>query len=147
MAAWQIAALAGAVVFSVHSTAAIEYLHFSNQAEDQSAQAVLESEPKTSGQAEAFTICGSMYIRYFKGYECFFTIKQSGRDALFLSLYFLVQDPTLGYTVGLTFFGGSIPNQNPVSLRPHAWSHACTCLLYTSPSPRDLSTSRMPSSA
>ena len=24
---------------------------------------------------------------------------------------------------------------------------ACTCLLYTSPSPRDLSTSRMPSSA
>ena len=25
--------------------------------------------------------------------------------------------------------------------------HACDCLLYTSPSPRDLSTSRMPSSA
>ena len=27
------------------------------------------------------------------------------------------------------------------------WVHTCTCLLYTSPSPRDLSTSRMPSSA
>ena len=26
-------------------------------------------------------------------------------------------------------------------------THACDCLLYTSPSPRDLSTSRMPSSA
>ena len=26
-------------------------------------------------------------------------------------------------------------------------SHLCACLLYTSPSPRDLSTSRMPSSA
>ena len=27
------------------------------------------------------------------------------------------------------------------------WVHVGTCLLYTSPSPRDLSTSRMPSSA
>ena len=27
------------------------------------------------------------------------------------------------------------------------WSRSSTCLLYTSPSPRDLSTSRMPSSA
>ena len=27
------------------------------------------------------------------------------------------------------------------------WAQACGCLLYTSPSPRDLSTSRMPSSA
>ena len=29
----------------------------------------------------------------------------------------------------------------------HQWIHAKICLLYTSPSPRDLSTSRMPSSA
>ena len=28
-----------------------------------------------------------------------------------------------------------------------ATAESCTCLLYTSPSPRDLSTSRMPSSA
>ena len=28
-----------------------------------------------------------------------------------------------------------------------AWRNICPCLLYTSPSPRDLSTSRMPSSA
>ena len=27
------------------------------------------------------------------------------------------------------------------------WINLCACLLYTSPSPRDLSTSRMPSSA
>ena len=33
-----------------------------------------------------------------------------------------------------------------LSLRPVA-SHLSNCLLYTSPSPRDLSTSRMPSSA
>ena len=29
----------------------------------------------------------------------------------------------------------------------HSYGHSSTCLLYTSPSPRDLSTSRMPSSA
>ena len=39
-----------------------------------------------------------------------------------------------------------------VTEHPHAdpdtgAAHACGCLLYTSPSPRDLSTSRMPSSA
>ena len=33
------------------------------------------------------------------------------------------------------------PNQ------PGGGAHICNCLLYTSPSPRDLSTSRMPSSA
>ena len=32
-------------------------------------------------------------------------------------------------------------------VRPEAFSFLMTCLLYTSPSPRDLSTSRMPSSA
>ena len=32
-------------------------------------------------------------------------------------------------------------------LMTHIDDNACICLLYTSPSPRDLSTSRMPSSA
>ena len=32
------------------------------------------------------------------------------------------------------------------ALKEHGWN-SVTCLLYTSPSPRDLSTSRMPSSA
>ena len=37
--------------------------------------------------------------------------------------------------------------ENPI-YTPPSWQHWCgTCLLYTSPSPRDLSTSRMPSSA
>ena len=34
-----------------------------------------------------------------------------------------------------------------VQIRLMAINLSCTCLLYTSPSPRDLSTSRMPSSA
>ena len=38
------------------------------------------------------------------------------------------------------FFAGAYPELEPIALH-------ISCLLYTSPSPRDLSTSRMPSSA
>ena len=37
------------------------------------------------------------------------------------------------------------PKNSPDSIYPNNW--VVTCLLYTSPSPRDVSTSRMPSSA
>ena len=55
----------------------------------------------------------------------------------------------IGYTVPLAFAGIalgiviSIPLATLAARNPGSW----TCLLYTSPSPRDLSTSRMPSSA
>ena len=42
------------------------------------------------------------------------------------------------------------PDYNYVKVADHqhlSWIHDYICLLYTSPSPRDLSTSRMPSSA
>ena len=43
---------------------------------------------------------------------------------------------------------GDLPMPRALRSRKTNWTqHACTCLLYTSPSPRDLSTSRMPSSA
>ena len=38
-----------------------------------------------------------------------------------------------------------LPNLNSMEILQGGWDN--TCLLYTSPSPRDLSTSRMPSSA
>ena len=41
------------------------------------------------------------------------------------------------------WLNGKAPPPNPEALGPDIY----TCLLYTSPSPRDLSTSRMPSSA
>jgi len=51
-------------------------------------------------------------------------------------------------------FTGEIMDQQCALLRGHSAmmnqgesAKDCTCLLYTSPSPRDLSTSRMPSSA
>ena len=42
---------------------------------------------------------------------------------------------------------GSKQNTHPAQLRYNACVHACSCLLYTSPSPRDRQKSRMPSSA
>ena len=52
------------------------------------------------------------------------------------SLSDCLDNPATGGTPGFFSYGGKSP-----------WSGASTCLLYTSPSPRDLSTSRMPSSA
>ena len=43
-------------------------------------------------------------------------------------------------STALNLFEQGLQNQNP-------FNTVVTCLLYTSPSPRDLSTSRMPSSA
>ena len=45
-----------------------------------------------------------------------------------------------------SFTGGKNPIWNQYGHERMGWA-ACPCLLYTSPSPRDLSTSRMPSSA
>ena len=65
-------------------------------------------------------------------------------DILSLSKYF-VEDYTqvvdMGCSSGKLLKGMIEQNQKHI---PHA---QYTCLLYTSPSPRDLSTSRMPSSA
>ena len=42
---------------------------------------------------------------------------------------------------------GKITGIMPSFMKDVEWNHPKVCLLYTSPSPRDLSTSRMPSSA
>ena len=49
----------------------------------------------------------------------------------------------------MSAFGGKDRGENALSLQDRfkLFSHLYSCLLYTSPSPRDLSTSRMPSSA
>ena len=50
-------------------------------------------------------------------------------------------------TLALVFAGGALTSLGPCSLSLLPVTLAYLCLLYTSPSPRDLSTSRMPSSA
>ena len=52
------------------------------------------------------------------------------------------QGPTRNFTPYVT---GTASAQKPYE--PYYWDPVYDCLLYTSPSPRDLSTSRMPSSA
>ena len=51
--------------------------------------------------------------------------------------------------LGLPSMAIATPTNNPPLTLNHlsGGQQDCTCLLYTSPSPRDLSTSRMPSSA
>ena len=51
---------------------------------------------------------------------------------------------TVNGSIGVSTFSGQNFN---ATLRPIARGSIKSCLLYTSPSPRDLSTSRMPSSA
>ena len=51
---------------------------------------------------------------------------------------------SLNYSLDEIF---SIKNINSVKMQKHELIGFVSCLLYTSPSPRDLSTSRMPSSA
>ena len=79
-----------------------------------------------------------------------YTIRSSEVDtdqkATPLAILHLVQEASMGSASDL---GASVAELEPQNL---AWvllrkSFTIVCLLYTSPSPRDLSTSRMPSSA
>ena len=50
-------------------------------------------------------------------------------------------------TLGTMMFGEQTSTEDSLRIIDKAWDQGINCLLYTSPSPRDLSTSRMPSSA
>ena len=111
----------------IHCT---KYLEFSNQEEvavnKPTNYAILKggsaSKPDTSG----FTICGSIYVGYFRGRQAFYTMRQNRSDNLWFSLYLHEKEMSLGYGVGLAYYGESSYNTGKVPLRPHAWSHACT---------------------
>ena len=65
---------------------------------------------------------------------------------------YYIADPTLKVTQGLSLATvhsklTDLVQQEPVFIKDFAYSVAHICLLYTSPSPRDGATSRMPSSA
>ena len=65
----------------------------------------------------------------------------------------LDQNTEIGYRIGLPIYGTGIDLSRTVMRRENAWDvmnfawSYNPCLLYTSPSPRDQSGSRMPSSA
>ena len=60
-------------------------------------------------------------------------------------------DPSVSYTMPARFYvSADIYDMEKEAIFYKTWhyaGHVSHCLLYTSPSPRDLSTSRMPSSA
>ena len=76
------------------------------------------------------------------GYQPYYTEAWSGVVMKGLKLYekYLPEGSTVEFQIGLQ--GGIIVNAMLAGKQ-----HIGYCLLYTSPSPRDLSTSRMPSSA
>ena len=65
-----------------------------------------------------------------------------------LGLSACAQNPTVrNYVVVATALRWILFDASKIFCKYHTAVRACACLLYTSPSPRDLSTSRMPSSA
>ena len=119
-----------ALIF-IHHTSSIHYFEFSSQSEsyEQFGQnyAILSSGARGQFQNDGFTICGSIFVGYFRGRQAFYTLKQSGSDALLLSLFFETgRDLNSGYTLIVSFGGGTVFNSGKVDLKPHAWSHACT---------------------
>jgi len=58
---------------------------------------------------------------------------------------FAILEAAFSYMMRLTILGAALKIE--AELRRDYFAHLQRCLLYTSPSPRDLSTSRMPSSA
>ena len=91
--------------------------------------AILESQDVGELASRIFTMCGSIYIGFYRGYPTFYTVRRNGNDTLWFSLSLANQDTIEEvYTPYLTYFGGSVMSTTggKMRLRPQAWSHACT---------------------
>ena len=110
-----------------------KYFQFSNQLEPLPSKAthfaILKSEDLAGKPFTKFTICGSIYIRFYQGQPTFYTLRRNDQTTLWISLTINNQDPSEEvYLPVLFYFGGSILSNTggKLRLRPHAWSHACT---------------------
>ena len=110
-----------------------KYFQFSNQLEPLSTKAtnfaLLESVDLGELSSSTFTICGSIYIRFYRGYPAFYTLRKNDQKTLWFSLFIETQDTiSEAYQPGVAFHGGVVTSNtgNKLRLRPHAWSHACT---------------------
>ena len=110
-----------------------KYLQFSNQSgppEKKAANfATLKSEDLAILSSNRLTICGSIYIGFFRGYQLFYAVRTNRQEKLYLSLTIDNQDTTEEiYTAVLNYFGSITLSINGAKLRlnPHSWSHACT---------------------
>ena len=110
-----------------------KYLQFSNQSQVLSEKATnfatLESRDLRELPSSQFTICGSIYIGFYRGVPSFYTVRRNGGEKLWFSLYISNQDITEEvYTLIFAYFDGGVLSNSggKLRLRPHAWSHACT---------------------
>ena len=91
--------------------------------------AILESRDLDSLTSSKFTICGSIYIGFYRGFPNFYTVRRNDHTTLWFSLSMDNQDTREeAYKTVFTYFGGSVLSNTGVKLRlrPHGWSHACT---------------------
>ena len=113
-----------------------KYLQFSNQQlealpEKATNFAILESEDLGELPLSIFTICGSIYIGFYRGKPTFYAVRRNDNNSLLFCLFIENQDTTEEvYTAGFTYFGGDVLSMTggKLRLRPHAWSHACTTM-------------------
>ena len=117
----------------LNSSLASKYLKFSYQNEppidEATNHAILNSEPLMELPSARFTICSSIFVAFFRGYQSFYTVWKSDQETLWFSLFFENQDTTQEiYKSIITYDGGSVYSKKgaEVTLKPHAWSHAFT---------------------
>ena len=110
-----------------------KYFQFSNQLEPLQEKAtnfaILKSKDFGKLSSSTFTICGSIYIGFFRGFPTFYTLRRNDGETLWFSLSIVNQDTTEEvYTQAIYYFGGCVfsNTDGKLRLRPHAWSHACT---------------------
>ena len=113
----------------------IQFLKFVNQSEgvlDKATNyATLGSGIKRSLPTTNFTICGSIFVEFFRTYTTFFVVRKSSDETLWFNLY--LQGLYVSSESYLAYFhyhgGGYFPNTNStLPLRPHSWSHACVAV-------------------
>ena len=67
------------------------YLKFSDQEElvlrEATNFAILESGVQMELPTNRFMICGSIFIRYYRGYEAFYTVRKNDHSTLWFSLH------------------------------------------------------------
>ena len=122
------------LVFVSSSEAISTYLQFSNQTENYKLQHATNIATLISGDlvdlpSNRFTICGSMYIGYFRGTKSFYTVRRNNENKLWFTLVINNQDTKeSSYTTSLDFFSATVFSNTgaKLGLRPHSWSHACT---------------------
>ena len=110
-----------------------KYFQFSNQKGPPLAEtrnfATLKSGDVGQLSSGKFTMCGSIYINFFRGSQTFYTVRRNRQETLWFSLNIYNQDTTEEvYTSWVKYFNGAVSSNTGgnLRLRPHAWSHSCT---------------------